>query len=146
MKKLGATKVASVSYSLGSSEIAARIFQKYAVPAVGLQDVYTNTSLDLGATDVSAAVLGIKNAGADAVYLPMASVSGTFFSQNGYPHFLKVIADVLPLTYFTRLSRDVMLHGHEVWSRPGPVLWVAAWGIAGLVVAIRRFRWEPREA
>ena len=82
----------------------------------------------------------------NAVYLPMAIVSGTFFSQNGYPHFLKIIADVLPLTYFTKLARDVMLHGHELWSRPGAVLWVAGWGIGGLLVAIRRFRWEPREA
>jgi ABC-2 type transport system permease protein len=82
----------------------------------------------------------------NAVYLPMAIISGTFFSQNSYPHFLKVIADVLPLTYFTRLSRDVMLHGKALWHSPGPVLWVVGWGIAGLLVAIRRFRWEPRDA
>jgi ABC-2 type transport system permease protein len=82
----------------------------------------------------------------NAVYLPMAIVSGTFFSQNGYPHFLRVIADVLPLTYFTKLARDVMLHGHEFWHAPSSVLWVAGWGLAGLLVAVRRFRWEPREA
>jgi ABC-2 type transport system permease protein len=81
----------------------------------------------------------------NAVYLPMAIISGTFFSQSGYPHFLRVIADVLPLTYFTQLSRNVMLHGHQVWHSPGPVLWVAGWGAVGLVAAIWTFRWEPRE-
>lgn len=81
----------------------------------------------------------------NAVYLPMAIISGTFFSPASYPRFLQVIADVLPLTYFTKLARDVMLHDKEIWTRPGPVAWVAAWGLIGLVVAIRRFRWEPAE-
>ena len=35
------------------------------------------------------------------VYLPMAIISGTFFSPAKYPGFLRAIADVLPLTYFT---------------------------------------------
>jgi ABC-2 type transport system permease protein len=81
----------------------------------------------------------------NAVYLPMAIISGTFFSPSSYPGFLRVIADVLPLTYFTRLARDVMLHGEQFWSRPEPVLWVAGWGAVGLAVALGRFRWEPRE-
>ena len=81
----------------------------------------------------------------NAIYLPMALISGTFFSPHSYPRFLQVIADVLPLTYFTRLARDVMLHGEHVWSQPGPVAWVAAWGAVGFVVATRTFRWEPRE-
>jgi ABC-2 type transport system permease protein len=81
----------------------------------------------------------------NAVYLPMAIISGTFFSPYSYPHFLRVIADVLPLTYFTQLAREVMLHGREFWSRPGDVLWVAGWGLLGLILAIGRFRWEPRE-
>ena len=81
----------------------------------------------------------------NAVYLPMAIISGTFFSPTSYPHFLRVIADLLPLTYFTKLARDVFLHGKEIWTRPGSVAWVAGWGLIGLAVAITRFRWEPRE-
>jgi ABC-2 type transport system permease protein len=82
----------------------------------------------------------------NAIYLPMAIISGTFFSPYSYPHFLRLIADVLPLTYFTRLARDVMLNGDAFWHSPGPVLWVAGWGIFGVALALRRFRWEPREA
>jgi ABC-2 type transport system permease protein len=81
----------------------------------------------------------------NAIYLPMAIISGTFFSPHSYPGFLRAIADVLPLTYFTRLARDVLLHGKEIWSRPASVAWVAAWGAIGVALAVWGFRWEPRE-
>src|SRR5207244_3693692 len=53
----------------------------------------------------------------NAIYLPSAFISGSFFSPHSYPGFLRAIADVLPLTYFLRLVRNVMLHGHEIWSQ-----------------------------
>jgi len=34
---------------------------------------YTNSSLDLGTTDVGSPVLGVKNSGADAVWMPFTS-------------------------------------------------------------------------
>ena len=42
------------------------------------------------------------------VYLPMAIISGTFFTPKEYPGFLRAIAEVLPLTYFTKATREVM--------------------------------------
>jgi ABC-2 type transport system permease protein len=80
------------------------------------------------------------------IYLPMAIISGTFFSPQHYPGFLKAIANVLPLTYFTKLSRDVMVRDHHLWAEKSALAVVAAWGVAGLIVAVRRFRWQPREA
>jgi ABC-2 type transport system permease protein len=80
------------------------------------------------------------------VYLPMAIISGTFFTPKEFPSFLRVIADVLPLTYFTRLTRDVMVRDHHVWHETGSIAVVAAWGVIGLVAAMRGFRWQPREA
>ena len=50
------------------------------------------------------------------VYLPMAIISGTFFTPKEFPPFLRAIADVLPLTYFTKLTRDMMVRDHHVWS------------------------------
>ena len=79
----------------------------------------------------------------NAIYLPMAIISGTFFSPHSYPPFLRAIADVLPLTYFTALTRDVLLNGKEIWEEPGAVAVVAGWGLVGLIVALRTFRWEP---
>jgi ABC-2 type transport system permease protein len=81
----------------------------------------------------------------NAIYLPMVFISGSFFSPHSFPPFLRAIADVLPLTYFIRLTRDVMLHGQQFWDNWGDVGVVAAWGALGAIVAIWRFRWEPAE-
>ena len=71
-KQLGATKMGSVGYSISPSSSGVAIdTQKYAVPAAGLKAVYLNTSVDFGTTDVGPIVLGIKNSGADAIYLPL---------------------------------------------------------------------------
>jgi ABC-2 type transport system permease protein len=85
------------------------------------------------------------SAAVNAIYLPMSFISGSFFSPHSFPGFLRVIADVLPLTYFIKLIRAIMLGGHEIWSQGTNVAVVAAWGIAGLIVALRSFRWEPHE-
>jgi ABC-2 type transport system permease protein len=81
----------------------------------------------------------------NAIYLPMAFIAGSFFSRHSFPGFLRAIADVLPLTYFIKLVRGVMLHGQEIWSQPWSVAAVAAWGLVGVVAALRGFRWEPHE-
>jgi ABC-2 type transport system permease protein len=111
-------------------------------------------ALIIGACAFAAMGLGLTGAvrsaeGSSAVvnfiYLPMAIISGTFFSPQHYPGFLKAIADVLPLTYFTKLTRNVMVHGHHLWSESGALAVVAGWGAIGLLAAIRTFRWQPRE-
>jgi branched-chain amino acid transport system substrate-binding protein len=90
MKKMGATKVAALAHDIAPSSISsAENLQKYAVPEVGLKPVYTNTTVDWGSTDVGPQVLGIKNAGADAVYLPLESHSSIAvvqgLAENGVP-------------------------------------------------------------
>ncbi len=82
----------------------------------------------------------------NAVYLPMAIISGTFFTPKSYPEFLRVIADILPLTHYTELTRDVMVHHQHLWSDWGAILVVALWGAIGLGAAVRGFRWQPRES
>jgi ABC-2 type transport system permease protein len=101
-------------------------------------------ALGLGMT---AAVRSAEGASAtvNAVYLPVAFISGAFFSPHSFPSFLRAIADVLPLTYFIRLTRDVMLHGHQIWDNPADVAVIVLWGAIGAAVALWRFRWEPAE-
>ena len=82
----------------------------------------------------------------NAVYLPMAIISGTFFTPNSYPQFLRVIAEVTPLTHYTRLTRDVMLRGEHLWPDWRQILVIGIWGAIGLFAAMRAFRWEPVEA
>ncbi len=112
-------------------------------------------ALVLGAAAFAAMGLGLtglvrsaegSSAVVNFVYLPMAIISGTFFTPKDYPAFLRDIADVLPLTYFTKLTRDVMVRDHHIWSEGGSILAVLVWGAIGLAAAIRGFRWQPRES
>lgn len=81
----------------------------------------------------------------NALSLPVSFVSGAFFSEDTFPRVLNVIGEVLPLSHLIRLSRDVIVYGDAVWEHLGDAAVVAAWGLLGLVVAVRGFRWEPRE-
>jgi ABC-type branched-subunit amino acid transport system substrate-binding protein len=90
MKMAGAKKIGVLAYGAASSSVAsAKSLMQYAVPALGLDPAYTNTSIDFGASDVGAPVLGLKNAGADGVYLPMAAATNVAVAQglqqNGVP-------------------------------------------------------------
>ena len=61
MKALGARKVAALGYGSSPSSVTnVKSFMQYAVPAVGLEPVYTNTSIDFGTADVGPLALGIK--------------------------------------------------------------------------------------
>jgi ABC-2 type transport system permease protein len=111
-------------------------------------------ALAIGAVAFAAMGLGLtgyvrsaegSSAVVNFVYLPMAIISGTFFTPKSYPGFLRAIADVLPLTYFTTVMRDVMVRHHHIWSVAGSLGIVLGWGAIGLVAAIRGFRWQPRE-
>ena len=111
--------------------------------------------LVVGAACFAAMGLGLTSAvrsaeGASAVvnvvYLPMAIISGTFFTPHQFPTFLRAIADVLPLTYFTKLTRNVMLRHEHLWSQGASIAVVAGWGAVGLAVALFTFRWQPRES
>ena len=83
MKMLGAKKAGALAYGAASSSVeSAKAFVDYAVPEVGLENAYLNTSVDFGTSDVGPLVLGLKNAGADAVYLPMAAATNVAVAQG----------------------------------------------------------------
>jgi branched-chain amino acid transport system substrate-binding protein len=83
MKQAGAKKIAGVAYGASSSSVAsAKTTVNIAGPAQGLDPVYLNTAVDFGSSDVGPLVLGIKNAGADAAYLPMVASSNIALVQG----------------------------------------------------------------
>ncbi len=101
MKAMGASKVAVLAYgSSSSSTAAAENLQKFAVPAVpGMEAVYTNTTVDFGSTDVGPEVLGIKNSGADAIYLPLVANSNVAIVQGLAQNGVKMKSTVLATGY-----------------------------------------------
>jgi ABC-2 type transport system permease protein len=79
------------------------------------------------------------------IVLPMAFLSGSFGSTNDYPEVLQKIAEVLPLTYLLRLTKEAYLHGEYLTSDLTAVAVLVAWGAAGYLAAAKRFSWQPRE-
>ena len=165
LKRIRSTPLPGLSYLLGVLASTFVVFLIEAALIVAIGRVLFSVAVPerlfslafvllLGATCFAALGLGItglvrsaegSSAVINAVYLPMAIISGTFFSPKSYPEFLKVIAEILPLTHYTQLTRDVMVRHHHLWSETGSIGVVLLWGAVGMAVAIRGFRWQPRE-
>jgi ABC-2 type transport system permease protein len=135
---------AVVMVALGRVAFGTHIEHPLSLVLVLLLGIAAFTALGLALTTAIKSSEG-SSAVVNAIYLPAAFISGAFFSAHSFPSFLRAIANVLPLAYLIRLVRDVSLRGVEIWNRPAAVAVVAAWGIAGAIIAARRFRWEPRE-
>jgi len=100
--------------------------------------------LGVGAASLIRSAEGVS-AVVNVVLLPMAFLSGSFGPRDDYPALLDAIADVLPLTYFLDIVNGVYLDGESLFADPKALGVVAAWGAAGLVIALTRFSWMPRE-
>ncbi len=114
-------------------------------------------ALAIGLGSLSFAALGLALTGAirsaegssavvNAIYLPATFISGVFFSVEALPRLLEALAGLLPLTYLLELIRDAFIAGGGLEASPEALAVLLAWGAAGAAVAVRVFRWEPREA
>ena len=77
----------------------------------------------------------------NAVFLPLIFISGVFYSSDSLPGALKAMAEALPLKHLIDgLSAGIVggERGHGWWPRQ----WWAAWTVAGLLLAVRYFRWS----
>jgi ABC-2 type transport system permease protein len=101
-------------------------------------------ALGIGLTALIRSAEG-SSAVVNALYLPLSFISGAFFSEDTFPEVLQQLAALLPLSHLIQLTREVMVFDDAVWDHLDNVAVVTAWGLAGLVVAVRGFRWEPRE-
>jgi ABC-2 type transport system permease protein len=100
--------------------------------------------LGVGAAALIRSAEGVS-AVVNVVLLPMAFLSGAFGPTRDYPAYLEAIADALPLTYFLDIVDGVYLDGDSLFADPSALAVVAAWGVGGLLVALRWFTWSPRE-
>jgi ABC-2 type transport system permease protein len=135
----------AVTVALGVTLYGARGAESW----VALLPVLLLGAAAFAALGIGLAALIRSDEGASAVVnlvvLPMAFLSGSFGPTRDYPQVLRAVADVLPLTYLIRLVQAAYLHGTSLVDDMGAVAVVIAWGVAGLVVAVRRFEWQPRE-
>jgi ABC-2 type transport system permease protein len=81
----------------------------------------------------------------NAIMLPLYFVSGVFIPDSEIPSGVLHVADVFPVrpffeAFFTAWDPNTTGAGFEF----GHLAVVAAWGLFGLLVAVRFFRWEPR--
>jgi ABC-2 type transport system permease protein len=81
----------------------------------------------------------------NATVLPLYFISGIFIPDSEIPDGVLQVADFFPIrhffeAFFTAWDPNTIGAGFE-W---GDLAIVAAWGVAGLLVALFAFRWEPR--
>jgi ABC-2 type transport system permease protein len=82
----------------------------------------------------------------NATILPLAFISDVFVvtSDEG---FLSTIANLFPLKPFVNAFQDCFNPFVDAPAfAPGKLAFVAAWGVAGAVIAVKRFTWEPSGA
>lgn len=72
--------------------------------------------------------------------LPQVLLSGLIFPLSSMPAGVRWIAYVLPLTYFTRISRGVMVRGAPLGALWEPFLLLGVLGVGAVVLATLRFR------
>jgi ABC-2 type transport system permease protein len=82
---------------------------------------------------------------ATALGLPLLFISGVFVPWTFVPHWLQHISEVFPVRPLTLSLLDpyVAHGGHSPWDPAGLAV-MAAWGVAGVLLALRRFHWAPR--
>jgi ABC-2 type transport system permease protein len=80
-----------------------------------------------------------------AITLPLSFISGVFIPWVNLPAGLQHVAQVFPVQHLVAALGRGFLPGSTgvAW---GDLAIVAAWGLAGLAIALRRFRWTPAAA
>jgi ABC-2 type transport system permease protein len=81
----------------------------------------------------------------NAIVLPLYFISGVFIPDSEIPEGVLHVADAFPVrpffqAFFSTWDPNTTGAGLE-W---GHLALVAAWGVAGLAIAMLAFRWEPR--
>lgn len=82
---------------------------------------------------------------ANATLLPVAFVSNVFISvRNNPPAWLDLVGDIFPLKAFADAFFSAFDPFEEASAyKPWLLLRIGVWGLAGALVAVGKFRWEP---
>jgi ABC-2 type transport system permease protein len=81
---------------------------------------------------------------ANGIILPLAFVSDVFIQLDDPPAWLDFLGDLFPLKSFVLAFQATLNPGTDPpafeW---GKLAFIAAWGVAGVLIALRWFKWEP---
>jgi ABC-2 type transport system permease protein len=82
---------------------------------------------------------------ANVLVLPLEFISGIFVPSDQIPGWMLDVAGVFPL----KPEFDAILHAFNPATQGAGIAWgdlavVAAWGVGGLIFAMRFFRWSPK--
>ena len=81
----------------------------------------------------------------NASILPLLFISDVFIPLTDAPDWLPSVAKVFPIWHYAHAMLSIFDPFEPHFYEPGNLLIVAAWGVAGVVVAARFFSWEPRK-
>lgn len=77
-----------------------------------------------------------------ALTMPMIFLSGVFFPTELMPSWLQPVSKAMPLYYMAESLRKVITEGASLTSIFNYLLILFTWGIAGLILTAKTFRWE----
>lgn len=98
-------------------------------------------ALGLLAGAISKTVEG-ASALANIFVLPMAFLSGSFFSLDGAPQWLNVVSHLLPLRYLNDGMLDVLVRGEGPSAVLLPIAVLVGFAVVVIAIAGKLFRWE----
>lgn len=76
--------------------------------------------------------------------LPLLFISDVFIPLENAPDWLTTVSQAFPIWHYAHLMLDAFDPFGTLYE-PGNLWVIAAWGLAGLLFAIRFFSWEPRK-
>jgi ABC-2 type transport system permease protein len=81
-----------------------------------------------------------------ALALPLMFISGVFIPWTFIPHWLQHISAFFPVRALVEaLQNPYLAHGGRSPWAPGGFLVMGIWGVLGLVLAVRSFKWAPQD-
>ena len=80
----------------------------------------------------------------NATILPLLFISNVFIPLQSPPAWLDLTSKIFPIRHFADSLVGSYFHLSGSGLHTNDLLVMAAWGIGGMIVAIRFFDWEPR--
>jgi ABC-2 type transport system permease protein len=103
------------------------------------------TTLGMAVTALTSTAEAAAAVGPFAVVM-LSFVSGVFIPADQLSGWLEQVGKVFPLYHLADGLQTSLLSGGGTGLGASDVASLVLWGLAGLVIAARRFRWEPQAA